>query len=136
MRNLLPSLSGGKRGNVGREKDASETLLSELTLRMDVKTAEKAAATQRGQERRNRAGEGKVPQDQIWHPRRGKNGMGRAKTSGCPVAAEKAEEYSQRWDRLEEVAQWVGPHDTNLRTPVQIPRTRVKLCMLSVSIMS
>lgn len=83
---------------MGREKDASETLLSELTLRMDVKTAEKAEATQRGQERKSRAGEGKVPQDQIWHPRHGKKGVGRAKTSGCPVAAEKAEEYKDGID--------------------------------------
>lgn len=75
---------------MGREKDASEMLPSELAVWMDAKAAEEAAATQRGQERKSRAGEGKGPQDQMRHPRCGKKGVGRAKTSGCPVTAAKA----------------------------------------------
>lgn len=86
MRNLLPSLSGGRRGDVGRENDASEMLPSELAVRMDMKTGD---AEGPGEEEQGRSRE-KGPQDQIRRPRHGKKGVGRAKTSGCPVAAAKA----------------------------------------------
>lgn len=39
---------------------------------------------QRGQERKSRAGEGKMPQDQIRHPRRGKKGVGKGQDLRVP----------------------------------------------------
>lgn len=44
---------------MGREKDASEMLPSELAVWMDAKAAEEAAAMQKGQERKSRAGQEK-----------------------------------------------------------------------------
>lgn len=76
MRNLLPSLSGGRRGNVGREKDASETLLSELAMRMERESsgegsdyAEGPGEKEQDRRKENAPGSDKAPQ--AWEERRG-----------------------------------------------------------------
>lgn len=65
----------------GRERDASETLLSELVVRMDLRAAEEAAAIQRvheekeqGRTSENSAGANEAPQ--VWETRSGQDGGG------------------------------------------------------------
>lgn len=83
MRNLLPSLSGGRRGDVGRENNASEMLPSELAVRMDMKTgdAEGPGEEEQGRSRERAPGSDKAPQ--AWEERCGQGQDLRVPSSCC-----------------------------------------------------